>query len=143
MKTGDKFIIELGEKIAQYQETPDGKRNLIDTVYRIEGTNAAITERDLQNMEEYKEDKDEEEIKVGDECRCKETLEHGNDLFVILKIWYKKNTGYFNAILKNGSLWASGKLDLIKKTGKHYDEVESLLRKLEESEKEEGEIPFL
>ncbi len=54
MKAGDKFIIELGEKIKQYHETPDGKRNLIDTVYRIEGTNAAITERDLQNLEEYK-----------------------------------------------------------------------------------------
>lgn len=54
MKTGDKFIIELGEKIKQYHETPDGKQNLIDTVYRIEGANAAITEKDLQNLEEYK-----------------------------------------------------------------------------------------
>lgn len=133
MKTGDKFIIELGEKIAQYQETPDGKRNLIDTVYRIEGTNAAITEKDLQNMEEYKEDKDEEEIKAGDEIESSKQVEKA------VVLWVEAD-GYWNCLQEKLFFTVNEKQKKYwKKTGKHYDEVEKIFQKL----KGEGEIPFL
>lgn len=130
---GKKFVIEIEkEEEGCYFELKGTNERYFETVCKIKGTNAYIKKADLDKLEKYKKNKDDEEIKVGDECRYKEEPKLHKNLYVILKTWRKGEEGYFNAITKDGSVWLNGPLDSMEKTGKHYDELEEILEKLEQ-----------
>lgn len=61
MKTGDKFIIELGEKTRIQSKNSKGEWKASDEFFRIDGTGSVISAKDLMNLKEYKENNDEKE----------------------------------------------------------------------------------
>ena len=61
MKSGDKFIIELGEKTRIQSENSKGEWKASDEFFRIDGTGSVISAKDLMNLKEYKENNDEKE----------------------------------------------------------------------------------
>lgn len=134
MKSGDKFIIELGKGIKIQRETSVGEWE-IDEAYEVKGTGAVISAKDLMNLKEYKEQKNDEEIKVGDEIISK-----CNNKAVVIHI---DSWGKWHCLTENGFFTVDNERIYWKKTGKHYDEVEKIFQKLKESEKEDTEIPFM
>lgn len=58
MKTGDNFIIELGEKTRIQSENSKGEWTVSDECFRIDGTGTVISVKDLMNLKEYKENND-------------------------------------------------------------------------------------
>lgn len=130
---GKKFLIEIEkEEESCFFEGKGTSGRLYETVCKIKGTDAYITKTDLNKLEKKRGKEERGKIKVGDECRYKDGPKLSKDLYVILRTWQKGEKGYFDAITQKGALWLGGTFDLIEKTGRHYDEVEELLEKLEQ-----------
>lgn len=55
MKTGDKFIIEIGDRLEKIA-FPNGQFQLTGEYYNIKGTFAMISEREYENLKKYDEE---------------------------------------------------------------------------------------
>lgn len=126
IKVGDKFIVEISG-VMKNEDTRFQK-----PIYLIKNMDIAVTEETIESLERCEEkQKDDEEIKVGDE------IENGlGTRAVVTRV--EKNL--HECLGANGFFYLSESINLWKKTEKHYDEVEKIFQKLKESE---GEIPFL
>lgn len=120
MKTGDKFIIEIGDRLEKIA-FPNGQFQLTGEYYNIKGTFAMISEREYENLKKY----DEEGIK-------KEGYEKGlNEAWEIAKkismMDYSESVKIFGSKFEGKQFW------------KHYSAAEAIqkIKEYEEKKKEE------
>lgn len=89
-------------------------------------------------VEKLKEYSRESDIRVGDEVVY--SSPHGNkNPMVITRITQDMSDGTcsFDAIYQDGTINEDGALRLVEKTGRHFDEIEKLLGKMNEGENNE------
>ena len=73
-----------------------------------------------------------DEIHVGDEVRYK-GIECKKPMIVISIRQDLPNDGYsYDAICDDGSVWKDGTLAFVEKTGRHFDEIEKVLKQMQE-----------
>lgn len=83
------------------------------------GTNYLVRE-----SVEFKEEN--EEIKVGDE------VEHIDTYDRVIVTHVSKNTPYIDIMWEDGSVGIRAPIEKFKKTGRHFTEIEELLKKMKE-----------
>ncbi len=111
-KTGDKFIVEIDSVMT----------NKKGTLYGIKGFKSLVfDEYGLELLERV--DEEDDELQVGDE------VIHINGTKAV--ITSEVNDGFFCAINAEGNTYG-WHIDNVEKTGRHFDEVEKLLRKIGE-----------
>lgn len=124
---GKKFVIEIEEETeACIFEMKGTNERFFETACKIKGTDAYIAKTDLDKLKKYKEKKDDEAIKVGDEIESSEQIEKAVVLWIEADGYWGclQNNLFFTVNDKQKKYW--------KKTGKHYDEVEKIFQKLKE-----------
>lgn len=114
-KVGDKYIIEIDNV------TEIGG----DKLYRVKGSKKWIDDSELDKLQRYEDAKADDEIIVGDEW-----INSGGVRIVILE-----DMGYSQYLVMYGNsvteeMSADGLRECWHKTGRHFNEIEALIKKL-------------
>lgn len=107
---------EGGFDFRELKEIFDGRILLSEILVNYSATKA------MKKIREYEESpKADDEIKVGDEVRF------ANRLGIVTRIC---DDGYYNILCKNGDISVIYKTMIGVKTGRHFDQIEELMKKI-------------
>lgn len=114
-KVGDKYIIEI-DNVTEISG---------DKLYRVKGFKKWIDDSDLDELQRYEDAEPDDEIIVGDEW-----INSGGVRIVILE-----DMGYSQYLVMYGNsvteeMSADGLRECWHKTGRHFNEIEALIKKL-------------